>query len=459
MNPRRISHDTVREGGIILSIAMPLTAAYMAEMGMIIIDMIMVGHLGSVELAAVGLAGDLFWVFLLVGMGVISMVGVLVAQAFGARQYQAMVDAAEQGMIVAMLASLPIVICVWFLGPALGLARQEPQVVIQAQGYSRMLALGVMPALWFVVMRNFITALAHSAAIGWIMSGALCLNVAINYTLIFGKFGLPALGVAGAGIGTSIVNWSMFLSLALYIRHSRHFARYRPRLFPRRVQLTTVREIVRLGLPVGLTQILNAGMFSAAAVLAGIVSAKTLAAQQILYSVIYLALSFAAGFADAVRVRVAYGLGQRDLSVIRRSARLSLTMVSLAAFGASMTIWLIPELLVGIFLDQEQAANRDVMGIALALGVSAGLFLVIDSAQMVLADALRGLRDTRGPLAISLAGYWITGLGTGSFMCFVLDMGIQGLWWGLVGGVLLCCLLLYRRLRVRIASGLPGAAP
>jgi MATE family multidrug resistance protein len=459
MNPRKFSQDSVRESGIILSIAMPLTAAYMAEMGMIIIDMIMVGHLGSVELAAVGLAGDLFWVFLLVGMGVISMAGVLVAQAFGARQHEVMVDAVEQGMVVAVLASVPIVICVWFLGPALNLARQEPQVVIEAQGYSRMLALGVMPALGFVVMRSFITALAHSAAIGWIMAGALCLNVAINYTLIFGKLGLPALGVAGAGIGTSIVNWCMFLSLALYIRYSRHFALYRPRLFPRRVKLASVREIARLGLPVGFTQILNAGMFSAAAVLSGIISAKTLAAQQILYSVIYLALSFAAGFGDAVRVRVAYGLGQRDLSAIRRTARLSLTMVSLAAFGAALTIWLIPELLVGVFLDRGLAANRDVMGIALALAVSAGLFLVIDSVQMVIADALRGLRDTRGPMVISLAGYWIAGLGAGSFMCFVLDMGIQGLWWGLVGGVLLCCLLLYWRFRVRIASGLPGTAP
>jgi MATE family multidrug resistance protein len=129
------------------------------------------------------------------------------------------------------------------------------------------------------------------------------------------------------------------------------------------------------------------------------------------------------------------------------------------ALIAAMIIWLFPELLVGVFLDRSRAANREVMDIALALSASAGVFLLIDSVQMVLADSLRGLRDTRGPLVISLTGYWIVGLGLGSSLCFYLGLGVQGLWWGLVAGVSLCSVLLYRRFQSRIASGLREQAP
>jgi MATE family multidrug resistance protein len=452
------SHQTRRERKTILSIALPLTAAYVAEMGMIITDMIIVGRLGSDELAAVGLAGDLFWVFLLVGMGVISAVGVLVAHGMGANKPRAMVDAAEQGMIVAAVASLPIMLGVWCLGPGLNLAQQEPRIVSLVTDYSRMLVWGVLPVLWFVVQRNFITALAHSAAIGWITVAAVGINLALNYTLVFGKLGLPALGVAGAGIGTSIVNWAMFLTLVAYVQRSTRFAAHRPRLLPKHINKAKLREIARLGIPIGFTQILNAGMFSAAAVLSGVIGATTLAAQQILYSVIYLALSFAAGFGDAVRVRVAYGLGRRDLQAVKRSARITFIIASLCALAASLIIWLIPELLVSVFLNRDQAANREVLRISLALSASAALFLLIDSIQIVSADTIRGLRDTRSPLWISLAGYWIVGLGSGSWLCFYLDQGIQGLWWGLVAGVTLSSMLLYARFRRLIASGLPGQA-
>ncbi len=459
MTREALSHGSQHEGRTILSIALPLTTAYMAEMGMIITDMIIVGRLGSDELAAVGLAGDLFWVFLLIGMGVISVVGVLVAQNLGAQRPRAIIDAAEQGMVVATVASLPIMIGVWFLGPALGLAKQEPQVVALITDYSRVLIWAVFPALWFVVLRNYITALAHSAAIGWITVAAVGLNLVLNYTLVFGKAGLPALGVVGAGIGTTVVNWAMFFTLVWFVKKAPQFDGRRPRIIPTRLNPATIAEIARLGLPVGLTQILNAGMFSAAAILVGAISAATLAAQQILYSVIYLALSFAAGFADAVRVRVAFGLGRQDLPAIVRSARLTFAMATLAALVATLVMWLIPELLVSVFLDRDLAANREVLTIALALSASAGLFLLIDSLQMVIADAIRGLRDTRSPLWISLLGYWFVGIGSGTWLCFALDLGAQGLWWGLVAGVSLCSVLLYLRYRQLIASGLPTQAP
>ena len=221
-----------QETSTILRISLPLTAAYMAEMGMVITDMIIVGRLGSNELAAVGLAGDWFWVLLLIGMGVISIVGVIAAQNLGAGNRAGVVEAGEQGMIAATITSVPVMLSVWYLGPVLGWAKQDPEVVRLITDYSRILTWAVFPALWFVVLRNYITALARSAAIGWITVAALGLNVALNYTLVYGRFGFPALGVVGAAYGTTIVNWVMFGALVAHVLSSGHFSEYRPRIIP-----------------------------------------------------------------------------------------------------------------------------------------------------------------------------------------------------------------------------------
>ena len=249
----------------ILGISLPLTAAYVAEMGMVITDMIIVGRLGSNELAAVGLAGDWFWVLLLIGMGVISIVGVIAAQCLGAGDDEGVVSAGEQGMIAATIASVPVMLCVWYLGPVLGWARQDPDIVRLITGYSRVLTWAVLPALWFVALRHYVTALARSQAIGWITVSALALNVALNYTFVYGRFGLPALGVVGAGLGTTIVNWVMFGALVTHVKGSRHFALHRPTIVPRHLDRALLGEIFRPGLPISLTQFLNGPMFTVAA--------------------------------------------------------------------------------------------------------------------------------------------------------------------------------------------------
>lgn len=438
-----------KEGRTLLHIALPLTAAYIAEMGMVITDMIIVGRLGSNELAAVGLAGDLFWVFLLIGMGVVSIVGVLAAQSLGAGDTAKTAAACEQGLIAATLTSLPIMAAVWFMGPALGYARQDPEVVELVTDYSRVLTLAVIPAMWFVALRNYVTALARSAIIGWITACALLLNLGLNYALVFGVAGLPALGVVGAGIGTTMVNWIMFATLLRHVARAPELERYRPTLPPRRVDRHTLGELFGLGIPVALTQILNGAMFSTAAVLVGSIGAATLAAQQVIYAVLYIALSAASGFGDAVRVRVAYFSGRDDLAAARLSARLAAALTALLTALACLLLWFQPRLLVGAFLDPADADRQNVLAIAISLSAAAGLFTLLDGVQMILANALRGLRDTRTPLWVALIGYWLVGLGSGVLLCFGLGYGAEGLWWGLAAGVVVCNLLLVISLRLR----------
>lgn len=448
-----ISKPTWRqETRTILGISLPLTAAFVAEMGMVITDMIIVGRLGSNELAAVGLAGDWFWVLLLIGMGVISIVGVIAAQNLGAGNRQGVIEAGEQGMIAATVTAIPVMLCVWYLGPVLGLAKLDPEVVQLITGYSKVLSGAVLPALWFVVLRNYVTALSKSAAIGWITVGALGLNVVLNYTFVYGKFGFPALGVIGAGVGTTMVNWLMTGALMIHVLNSKQFEEYRPRIVPRQLNRQLLREIFELGIPISITQFLNGAMFTVAAVVVGIIGAATLAAQQIIYSVIYLALSASAALGESVRVRVAYGIGLRSVDASQQSANISFLLAGLTTFLAALVLWVIPDTLVGIFLDISNPDNETVLRISVGLSAYAGLFIFLDGILIVVANAIRGLRDTKSPLWISMAGYWFVGLGSGVWLCFQKGYGADGLWWGLVAGVLFSNMLMYWRFVNRLAD-------
>lgn len=441
-----------REVRTLFAISLPLVVAYLAEMGMMITDMIIVGRLGSNELAAVGLTADWFYVLLLIGMGTVSIVGVLAAQSLGAGDRTGVTTAVEQGMIAATIMSVPVMLAVWYLGPALSLAKQDAEVVRLVTAYSQPLTMGVLPVLWFTVLRNYLSAVAKASAVMLITFGALLLNLALNYALVYGKFGLPALGVVGAGIGTTIVNWTIFGVLAAHVVFDQRFATYRPRLVPRAIDLPLLRDIFALGLPVTAAQLLGAGMFTAAAVLIGMLGAVFLAAQQIVYTVIYIALSVSLAIGDAVRVRVAYGIGVRSVDAARCSTMIGLCMAAAVTLLASATLWLYPELIVSIFLDTDDVANAGALLLAVNLSIYAGLFQVFDGVLIVLANALRGLRDTRSPMWIMLSGYWFVGIGIGTILCFPLKFGAVGLWWGLILGPVIANVLMTARFRRRIAE-------
>jgi MATE family multidrug resistance protein len=430
---------------------MPLMAAYIAEMGMMITDMIIVGRLGSNELAAVGLAADWFYVLLLIGMGIISIVGVLVAQSFGEGDMQAVKDTAEQGMIVATICAIPVMLAIWYLGPALQFANQDPDVIRLIGDYSRPLALGVLPVLWFVVLRNYVAALRKASGIMTITVLALVVNLAINYTLVFGKFGLPALGVVGAAYGTSIVNWMMFLILAFQVRFSDSFEAFRLSIIPETFQKDRCKEILLLGLPVTGAQMLGAAMFTVAAVMVGMLSADILAAQMVIYSVIYFGMSASLALGDAIRVRVAYGIGTRSADAARQSASIAIGLTVAVVLAASLFLWLFPGLLVGFFLGTDDPANLKVQEIAVGFSGAAGLFLLIDGTLMVVANGLLGLRDTKSTFWISMIGYWAIGIGVGGWLCFPMGFGAAGLWWGLVAGALIGIVMMLSRFRSQFA--------
>jgi MATE family multidrug resistance protein len=410
-----------------------------------------------VELAAVGLAGDVFFEFMLICMGVVSIVSVLVAQAQGAGDSEAASRAVRQGFWVATLLSVPGVVFGWYLATLFGMLGQDERVVALAREYLHAVVWAFLPGIWFVVLRNFVTALSRAGSVMVITIAAVGLNLALNYALVFGKFGLPALGVAGAGYGTTIVSWAMFGALAVHIVRTHSLRSYRVFHHLGRFELPVCREILRLGLPVAGLSLMEGGMFMVVALLMGLLGVTMLAANQIVLPVIAISFVCAVAIGEAAAVRVAYGIGSNNTPASRQAAGLAFIFGGVVMGIAALVLWTVPEAVVSIFIDTSDPANEEVIAVAALLAGVAAVFQIFDGMQAIAVRALRGLKDTVAPMWIAGIGYWVFGIGGAYLFCFGFGLGGPGLWWGLAMGLAVTALLLVWRFNYRMGEKIRSA--
>ncbi|HMB75120.1 MAG TPA: MATE family efflux transporter [Kiloniellaceae bacterium] len=423
------------ETAVLLRIALPLAGAYLAEFAMFLTSRMVVGRLGYRELAAVGQAGELAFELLVVLMALLSVVGVLVAHAEGAGQPAAAGQAARQGFLVATLLAVPATLFVWNLDALLSVLGQDPAVVTLMPPYQRALAGMVLPLLWFAVLRNFVAALARTGAVMVITLAALALNLLLTFGLVEGRFGLPALGLAGAGWATTIVHWSMLLALFVYVYCTPLFRGYGLFFGRLRVLLPVWYEILRLGLPVAGLAILESSLFAAVSILSGTLGAVELATYQVISAWIGVPFVMAHGMAEAAMVRVSFAVGRGSHRAARQAGVLGM-LLTVGFLAALVAVPLqLPEVLVRIFLRPDDPGFAEVAALVARLMYIAALFQVFDGLQVVAAMALRGLKDTLVPLWLAAVGYWVLGIGGGCLLAFALGLGADGLWWGLALGL------------------------
>ncbi len=449
-SPPASSTPTKRqEFAAIVAIAAPLAAAYLAEFAIVVTDMMFVGRLGTVELAAVGLAGNLTFDALSVSIGVISIVGVMVAQAHGRRDKAEASRSVRQGLwMAAFLSVLGLGFCL-ALVPLLSLTGQDPEVLVLADEYVTALMWSFPPTMIYTVLANFLAALGRAHVIMVVAVVSVGLNMLVNYTLVFGNFGFPALGVAGAGYGTTIVSLFTLVCLAGYVRWSTAIQDYM--IFPglQRPEPRVWGDILRHGLPIAGITIAESGMFSVVAILMGLFGATALAASQIVFGVIDVGLVLAFALAEAAAIRVAHGIGAGRPQQSRNAGFLALAMGSVIILCAAAIAWSVPELIVGLFLGALETADPAVTSLAISLFTVAAIFQIFDGLQMIAVQALRGLKDTLVPMLLACLGLWGFGVTGGYVLGFVADWGPQGLWWGLTLGLGVSALLLVWRFNIK----------
>jgi MATE family multidrug resistance protein len=440
-----------------LALAAPLAGANLAQMAMGLTNAIVVGRLGGGALAAAGLGAGLYFILVMVCQGVLVAVAPLAAHAIGAGDHPAAARTAGAGMVLALLLALPVFALLTLAPQLLVLLGYEKALAANIADFLSAIRWGSPAFLIFAVLRAMLSAASRVRPIVIVLLLGVPANAALNWVLVFGHLGLPALGIAGSGCATAIVQWLMALGLAGYMA-----------LLPTGPKLRFARRggefgrIVRVGLPISGLLALEVGVFNGTGILMGLLGADALGAHQLAMNFASLTFMVPLGIAQAATVRVAFELGRGAREAGRRAGFVALALGGVAMLIPCVVMLVFPLTIAGIYLDLADPKNHGTALIAVQLLAIAALFQVFDGVQVIAVGALRGYRDTAVPMLIAAFGYWGAGFAVSWALAFPLGYGAAGLWWGLALGLAIVALLLVLRFhhRSRVAyEHAPTAEP
>jgi MATE family multidrug resistance protein len=441
-------------------ITAPIAAGFLAEMAMNFSDTLIIGRVvGGIALGAVSLAAHLLFSLLVACMGVISIVGAFAAQSHGARDPGAVSQTIRQGFWVATILSIPGTAIGWYIAPILRWLGQDEQVVVIADDYLKGMVWCFLPYMWFTVLRNFVTALHLTVSVMVISVAAIGVNFAVVYSLVVGAFGLPSLGVRGAGYGTALVCWGMFAALAIHVATAKGLREYRVFEGVLRFDPALCGRIFRFGLPAGGISAVESGLFVAVQLLIGTLGVVALAANQIAFTGQGIVFMIPLALSQAAAARVGFNLGAGNIAAARQSGFVALSLSAVYMAAIAVLMWTNSEAIVSIFLDAADPTAAAVLPLAATLIVIGAVFQIVDGAQIIAMGALRGLSDTMVPFMLGLLGYWVIGLTSGYAFAFFLGHGAIGLWWGLALGLAASATLLTWRFHSRTRALLLASAP
>jgi MATE family multidrug resistance protein len=438
-----------------LALAWPLILANLTQQAIQATDVLLMGRLGPTQLAAATLALNLTWTFSIFLLGLITASSPMMATALGKRS-NAVRDVRRTfraGLWLIAIVMPPYWLLMWHVGSLMLAFGQSEELARQGQSFLRAYMWLVAPWLVFQLLRNFVAALERPRVVLWLSISGILLNALISWSLIFGHFGLPALGLVGSGLGSTIT-WLVLCAVLIAVASTdRRFRRFH--LFGNWWRFDRQRTLgmTRLGWPIGATMGLEIGVFALAAYFMGWIGAPAVAAHAVALQCAALTFMVPLGLGQAATVRVGLALGREDTHGISRAGWTAWVLgVGFMAVMA-LTMWSIPRRLVTLFLA-DVPANAVVIGLAVSFLRIAAAFQLVDGAQVIGAGMLRGLHDTRWPLLFALIGYWVVGLGVGSWLAFAADWKGVGIWVGLASGLAAVAVLMLVRWLLRERIGL-----
>lgn len=444
-------------GAATLKLGLPLAGAQFTQMIIYTTDTVMIGWLGARELAASVLGAQSLFVVLMFGSGFAMAIMPLVAQAMGSGDIRAARRATRMGLWLVTGYSLLLMLPLWHMGAILTALGQEPELAQMAQGYTRILQWSLIPALYVLVMRSFLSAIEHTRIVLIATLCAAVVNAIANYCLIFGNFGAPQLGLEGAAIASLASNLLALAILVFYARMVESVARFEVFVRLWRADWQAFFEVLQLGWPISLTVIAEVGLFAASSVMIGWIGAIELAAHGIALQLASLAFMIPLGLSAAATIRVGHAQGQGDHPNTYRAA-VSVLAIALAIALCSAALFVIaPSFLIGMFLDDANAEAGKVLAMAVPLLAVAAAFQLVDSTQAVSAGLLRGIKDTRIPMFIAVFGYWCIGMAAAYLFAFRFGYGAVGVWMGLAIGLAVVAVMLTFRFFSAIARRAAGA--
>ena len=449
------SRSIARHAAETVRLASPLAIAQLAQMAMGVTDTVLLGTIGSEAVAAGGLGASLFFTAVILMQGVLTSVSILVAQARGSGRESETPGLYWAGFLLSLLLIVPPFLLFSAAEPLLLAFGEPPRLASDIGVYLGVLRWGTPGALIGLgLMRAFLPAINRGGMLQWVALGAAAANGVLCYGLIHGEWGLPELGLTGSALSSVIVLWGAAAVLLLLV-HRRPTVR--PAVAWRRPRFRVLGVMLRLGLPVSATFAVEAGLFLAVGLLIGLLGPAALAAQQVALSVLSVAFMIPLAIAQAANVRVGHHVGASDRPGARRAGLVAIGLGAAFELAAAAVLLLIPDVVVGFYLNRAAPENADAFAIAVGLLGVAVVFQVADGVQCVAAGALRGLGDTRVPFVIAAFGYWGIGFPAAWWLTVRAGWGAPGSWWGLAASLTVVAILLTRRfLRQSSMAGIGG---
>lgn len=431
---KRTSYATHARATLVLGL--PLVGSHLAQMALHVTDTVLLGWYGVNELAAIVLGTSMFFAVFILGSGFAQAVMPLVAAALGRADEAQVRRDTRMGLWLSIGFGLLTYPLFWWSGPLLLALGQRPEVAALGQDFLRIGGLGMIPALLVMALKSYLAALERTQVVLWTTLTAVGVNLLLAYMLIFGYWGAPEMGIKGAAVASLTVQVLTLLILAVYAGWLPELRRFH--LYQRfwRPDWHAMRQVFRLGWPIGITGLAETGLFQASALMMGWIGTVELAAHGITMEVASLSFMVHLGLSNAATVRAGRAEGAGDARSLRDGAK---TAIALSfGFGAVMValFLIVPEPIIALFLDTAKPDSAAIIQFGAQLLVMAALFQLADAMQVMALGLLRGIRDTRVPMIAAAVSYWGIGIPSSYILAFHFNLGGIGLWSGLVIGLL-----------------------
>lgn len=423
-----------------LKLATPIMMGSLGHLLVGLIDDIMVGQLGPVELAATSLGNSLVFIALSIGIGFSFAITPLIAESDGEGNAEKGRGIFQHGLILSTILGIVMVVMLFLLKPILYHLDQPEEVVALAIPYFEIVALSMLPLMIFQGFKQFADGLSETKYSMYATIITNIVNVVLNFALIYGFWIFPRLELVGAALGTLISRIVMVVFLYMVLKKKKKFAVYMNRLKFGELKSSVFLKITKLGLPTALQMLFEVGLFSASVLLAGTLGAFPQAANQIAIKLASTTFMIAVGIGAAATIRVGNQKGLGNYLELRRIAFSNFLLILIIMAIFTVGFILLKDILPWMFTD-----NLEVIGIASSLLVIAGIFQLSDGMQAVILGALRGLQDVNVPSILTFIAYWIIGFPVCIYFSSIVNLGTFGIWIGLLTALTSSAIMLFLR--------------
>ncbi|TDS17002.1 MATE family multidrug resistance protein [Maribacter caenipelagi] len=432
-----------------IKLSVPVILGMLGHTFVQLADNIMVGQLGTAELAAVSLGNSFVFIAMSLGIGFSTAITPLVAEADGAGLKENAKSALKHGLLLCTVLGLTLFGLILLAKPIMYAMKQPIEVVELALPYLDLVAFSLVPLIIFQAFKQFSEGLSQTKYPMYATIVANVINIVLNYLLIFGNFGFPELGIVGAAIGTLVSRFFMVLYLWFILKTKEKFKYYVTGFNFAKIEKTVMKKIVELGFPSALQMFFEVGIFTSAVWLSGVLGKNAQAANQIALNLSSMTFMFGMGLGVTAMIRVGNQKGLSNFKELRRIAQsiFLLTFLLEIIFAALFLIgrhWF-PSLYLDIEDMTNFADNTEVLVIAAELLLVAAFFQISDGVQVVVLGALRGLQDVKIPTVITFISYWLIGFPVSYYLCLHTDLKSTGIWVGLLTGLTASAIMLYLR--------------